>query len=441
MPHRSLNGIQIYYEEKGSGEPLLLLHGLGMNILAHVQEMEALAQQNRVIAMDARGHGKSDKPSMYTLQDHIDDVIALLDELHIEKTILLGGSMGSYIAQGVAMAVPERIHKLILVAAKSNGKTSSMARMMAEHEKETAGMEVYEKIQLLSKYMFHRLDRVGIWMNDFNQTCPAPTEAQQMAANKALEGFDFRPDLHRITARTLVIGGAHDGLNPPDEGRVIASLIPKAVFVEFDQSGHAPNIEEPDRFLETVNHFLKTSEPMDVAHLLEIYRDHLTVFSPEQLELRMNGKAWTLGQLYDHVIEVALEYLANAEACMNATGEDSGEKTNAGIVLFKLGGFPPVKIKLPEEWDHPAAGLSKKELAEGLEQVKEKVVDWMEKAKTVPPGQKVLHDGFGWLNSQEWVELVEMHFRHHLRQLGEFEAMLGIAPNQIKSSRLQSSTN
>lgn len=428
MPMLSNRGTGIYYEEKGSGKPLILLHGLGMNMRAHQQEIDALAEQYRVIAMDARGHGKSDKPSHYTFQEHIDDVVALMDELHIEQTMLLGFSMGSYIAQGVAIAVPERVDALILVAAKSNGKTSSTARLMAEHEEETAGLDLQEKIQLLSKYMFHKLGSVGKWMNDFNQTCPAPTEAQQAAANKALEGFDFRPELSRITARTLVIGGTHDGLNPPDEGRIIAALVPKAVFVEFDQSGHAPSIEEPERFLETLNAFLKTSCPMDIAQLLDTYRDRLDACSPEQLHRNFEGKAWTLGQLYDHIIQVGLEYLENAEACMNETEGEHREKTEAGEVLFKLGGFPPVKIKLPDAWDHPAADLGKEELKEGLERLKEKALDWKEKANAVPPGQKVLHGGYGWLNAKEWVELVEMHSRHHVPQFDEFEQRLGIAP-------------
>ncbi|WP_028401569.1 alpha/beta fold hydrolase [Ectobacillus panaciterrae] len=82
------------------------------------------------------------------------------------------------------------------------------------------------------------------------------TPEQQAAANKALEGFDFRPDLNKVTAKTLVISGKYDGLNPPELGREIASLIPDSTFVEFEKSGHAPNVEEHKYFMELVINFL-----------------------------------------------------------------------------------------------------------------------------------------------------------------------------------------
>lgn len=76
------------------------------------------------------------------------------------------------------------------------------------------------------------------------------------AADKAIEGFDFRQDLNRITAKTLVISGDHDELNPPEVGRETARLIPNAAFVEFNQSGHAPNVEQQLLFLDFVLEFL-----------------------------------------------------------------------------------------------------------------------------------------------------------------------------------------
>ncbi|MGV3465348.1 MAG: alpha/beta fold hydrolase, partial [Heyndrickxia sp.] len=82
------------------------------------------------------------------------------------------------------------------------------------------------------------------------------TPDEQAAANKALEGFDFRSDLHKITAETLVISGKYDGLNPPTLGKEIADLIPRSTFVEFEKSGHAPNAEEPEKFINIVKDFL-----------------------------------------------------------------------------------------------------------------------------------------------------------------------------------------
>ena len=255
MPEALLNNATLHYREEGNGTPLLLLHGLTGSMLMYENEIAQLKNDFRVIALDSRGHGKSEKPSSYTLKDHVQDVIALMDYLEIEKAHILGISMGSYIAQGVAIESPERVDKLILVSAKAHGKTSSMARLFAQYESELEGLDYPEKINYISRYIFHNLEAVGKSMKDMQSIMLTPE--QQAAANKALEGFDYRTNLHKITADTLVISGKYDGLNPPEEGREIAELIPKSTFMEFKASGHSPNVEEPVCFMKEITSFLK----------------------------------------------------------------------------------------------------------------------------------------------------------------------------------------
>jgi len=244
------------YEEHGQGEPILLLHGLTGNRHMFAHEVNILKKYFRVVLLDARGHGESSKPASYTLNDHVGDVLTLLDHLQIEQTYLLGVSMGSYIAQGVAIASPERVKKLILVATKSEGKTSSMEALFTRHENELEGLDFSEKVLKASKYMFHDLGAVAKWSQEAAEKSPALTPTEIAAANKALEGFDFREDLYRVTAETLVISGDYDELNPPEVGRATARLIPHATFAEFNQSGHAPNVEQPMLFLDFVLEFL-----------------------------------------------------------------------------------------------------------------------------------------------------------------------------------------
>src|ERR1700760_1660543 len=99
MSEIEINGIKLYAERKGSGFPLLLVHVLGgdstqMEIIAR-----PLAQNYTVISYDCRGHGRSEKPAAYSLQDHIQDALALLDHFGFAECHLLGVSMGSYIVQ------------------------------------------------------------------------------------------------------------------------------------------------------------------------------------------------------------------------------------------------------------------------------------------------------------------------------------------------------
>ena len=250
------NGTTLTYDEYGTGEPLLLLHGLTGNRHMYTEEIRVFKKYFRTIVLDARGHGESEKPASYTLDDHIGDVLRLMDHLLIEETYLLGVSMGSYIAQGVAIASPERVKKLILVATKSQGTTSSMEALFEQHAKELEGLDFSEKVMKVSPYMFHDLKAVGKWSHAASEKSQGLTANEITAANEALDGFDFRKDLYRVTAETLVISGDHDGLNPPKVGRETARLIPNATFVEFNQSGHAPNVEQPKLFLDFVLEFL-----------------------------------------------------------------------------------------------------------------------------------------------------------------------------------------
>lgn len=258
MPELLLNNAALYYEEEGKGDPLILLHGLTGNMLMYENEIDHLKNYFRVISLDSRGHGKSEKIPEYTLKDHIQDVIALMDYLEIKKVHLMGISMGSYIAQGVAIIAPDRIDKLLLVSAKSHGGSSSMARLFKQHEKELEGLNYPEKVKRVSGYIFKNLDAVEKSIGQTSERSIELTPEQQNAAQKALEGFDYRPDLNKVTADTLIINGKYDGLNPPKEGQEIASLIQKSTFIEFEESGHSPNIEEPEYFLKIITKFLNS---------------------------------------------------------------------------------------------------------------------------------------------------------------------------------------
>lgn len=257
-----LNGIDLHVEQTGEGVPLVMLHGLTANIETMRAEINRLSRSRRVIAIDSRGHGRSDKPSIYTLTDHVDDVLGVMNALGLTQVDLMGSSMGSYIAQGVAIREPGRVNKLVLVTPKAHGATSSVARLLAQHAAELQGKSEAEVQAFLFGLAFAPTTSAQVrasMMASMQQQAAAGlmlTPEQNLAANRALEGFDFRPDLARVTAKTLVISGRHDALNPPEEGELIAGLIPGARFEVLEHSGHVPNLEEPERFFELIESFL-----------------------------------------------------------------------------------------------------------------------------------------------------------------------------------------
>ncbi|OXT16717.1 hypothetical protein B9K06_14980 [Bacillus sp. OG2] len=161
--------------------------------------------------------------------------------------------------------------------------------------------------------------------------------------------------------------------------------------------------------------------------VMEIYKQSLGKYDLEQLRQIPADGVWSLAQMYDHVIVVADEYLDEAEACAAAEPVQDRGKTEFGEKLFREGGFPPVKIRLPDEMNQPPdnSGTSAS-LLERLVQLERRMRELGQKLDKIQPDLKTEHGGFGWLSAMEWHELAEMHFRHHLRQKGELEERLGI---------------
>lgn len=166
---------------------------------------------------------------------------------------------------------------------------------------------------------------------------------------------------------------------------------------------------------------------MTDLNMIETYKNALQNYSLEQLRHITAEGVWSIGQMYDHLILVAEEYLENVASCASLTEEQKLGKSEFGERLYKNGGFPPIKIKLPDELNAPPNNTdSKEELLSRLEQVEQKMKCWESKVDEINLNYKVKHGGFGWLNAREWYDLVSMHFCHHLRQKSELEHKLGI---------------
>jgi non-heme chloroperoxidase len=118
-------GIKMHYAEQGEarGEPIILLHGYSDSWFSFSRVLTPLSREARVYALDLRGHGKTDKPtSGYQMRDLAADVIAFMDAKGIVRATVVGHSMGSLVAQQVALAVPKRVSHLVLVGAPPTGR-------------------------------------------------------------------------------------------------------------------------------------------------------------------------------------------------------------------------------------------------------------------------------------------------------------------------------
>ena len=149
-------------------------------------------------------------------------------------------------------------------------------------------------------------------------------------------------------------------------------------------------------------------------------------YSEEDLKLTPALDSWSLGQVYRHLFQSAMFFqLGNVDFCTGSSENADGKKTEAGEKAFMECEFPPVEIKVP-----PSDRYTPKQ-PEDKAQIKKDLTMLIERMKTVPEKLenathhgKALHPALGYLNAIEWYQLIDMHFRHHMRQKEKLEKLI-----------------
>jgi 3-oxoadipate enol-lactonase len=237
--------------------PVLVLGpSLGTDLGLFDAQARDLADRHRVIRFDLRGHGGSPViPGPYTLADLADDVLRRLDELGVDRFAYAGVSLGGAIGLQLAVTVPERVTRLIVMASAAQFPDPPSWKARADRVR-AEGTE------------FLVPSRIGAWVTPaFAESHPEETERLlgmlrstpregYAACCETIETFDVRDRLTRITAPTLVIAGADDPATPPDTVRLIADGIPDATFVVVPQASHLVNAEQPQAVTAEIRRFL-----------------------------------------------------------------------------------------------------------------------------------------------------------------------------------------
>jgi len=241
------NGIVLHHQVLGQPDApaLVFNNSLGSDFRIWQEVVPAFANRFRVVLYDKRGHGLSDgPPAPYTIDEHTDDLFALLDHLAIGSAALVGLSVGGMIAQRAAVKAPDRVKALVLccTAAKIGSPDLWGQRIAAV---EQGGIEPIAESVLQRWFTpaFHesRKDELAGWRNMLVRM-PAHGYAGTCAA---IRDADLTPDAARIAAPTLCVAGDQDGSTPADVVRDTASLIPGARFETIAGCGHIPCVEKP----------------------------------------------------------------------------------------------------------------------------------------------------------------------------------------------------
>ena len=264
MPFTSNNGVKIYWEEDGVGEPLLLIMGLGGTLSSWWRILPLLTEKYRVIVFDNRGVGESDAPPPpYSLVEMMQDAKAVLDAAQVESANVLGLSMGGMIAQELALHFPEMVRSLILagtfcgstaaVWAKPEVQTTLMASGINSPEAAFWAMApfIYDESTPPSKIEEDLAARAGIFAS--RQSFIA-----QMMAMVWWPGTHSR--LNQIKSPTLVLHGVNDQLIPCQNGRIIANQIHNSKLIEMEKMSHIFMTDQPERSMAEILPFLENQD-------------------------------------------------------------------------------------------------------------------------------------------------------------------------------------
>ncbi|WP_201837083.1 3-oxoadipate enol-lactonase [Microvirga zambiensis] len=247
MAFASINGIVLQHQVVGpsDGPVLVFINSLGSDFRIWQEVVPAFADRFRVVLYDKRGHGLSDAPpAPYTIDEHADDLLGLLDHLRVDRFSLVGLSVGGLISQRLAVRCPERIQTITLCCTAAKiGTPELWAERIAGVENDGIEPLADNVLQRWFTPLFHQTHAAELagWRNMLVRT-PAHGYAGTCAA---IRDADLRSDAGRITIPTLCVAGDQDGSTPPDLVQSTADLIPGARFALIDGAGHIPCIEKP----------------------------------------------------------------------------------------------------------------------------------------------------------------------------------------------------
>ena len=262
MAFTRVNGINLYYEVHGKGEPLLLIMGLGANATGWWAQLPSFSREYQVIAFDNRGAGRSDKPNEpYSIGQMADDAHALLHELGVGPAHVFGMSLGGMVAQELVLRHPDSVRTLILGGTMAGGPTAMFAGPeVVQQFISLAGMPLVQALEaglalLYSEEYIARNKGELVRRALLNAHLMAPMYAIQRQF-MALVGFNTFARLGEIRSPSLVLTGTSDRVIPAQNSRLLAEGIAGARLVEFEGAGHGFLVERAEDVNATVLAFL-----------------------------------------------------------------------------------------------------------------------------------------------------------------------------------------
>lgn len=262
MPIAKVNGIDIYYEVEGTGQPLVLIGGMSCDVRLWDYIRTKLAKHFQLVAFDNRGSGRSSSPdSPYSIQDMAFDTALLLDLLGIAKAHVLGFSMGGAIAQMLAYQKPALVDKLILchsLIKLTPPSALGMKFLLDLHRMNINSALLAEGVApwLFSSRFLADPQKVAYFVESIVKNLHPQSFEGHFHQLNALMGFDSTQWLDKILSHTLVIAGEDDFLCPIEQSKSLSENIPQALLIALPKMAHMSLIEIPNKLNKILLDFL-----------------------------------------------------------------------------------------------------------------------------------------------------------------------------------------
>jgi 2-hydroxy-6-oxonona-2,4-dienedioate hydrolase len=249
-----------------SKPPLLFLHGTGGHAEAYIRNLGSHGAYFHTMAIDLIGHGFStlvERP--LEIRDYVEHVLAVLDELGLDRVDLSGESLGGWVAARMAIDHPERVRRVVLNTAGGTRADPAVMERIRALSMRAVEAPTWEFVKERLQWLMADPARVTDDLVATRQAIYAqPGMVESMRGTLALQVMEIRQrnllsddDLTRIACPTLVLWTSHDPTAPPEEGRRIAAVIPGATFALMEDCGHWPQFERPDEFNRIHQEFLR----------------------------------------------------------------------------------------------------------------------------------------------------------------------------------------
>lgn len=278
----TVEGVNIHYFCGGSGPPLVLVHGLGSSAAVEFYfNLEPLAARHRVLAIDLPGFGHSDKPILeYTIELFVRAVRDLMAAENLDRAAVMGVSMGGRVALGLALESPQTVERLILVDALGvgaprrvlayrilltrglgeltlSGTARALRRMKPATIRRFWGWYLRRPQGVDHILSDQRIADHGVLLSTPEYRAAYLSALRSIAGMRDLrDGITVQDRLNELRMPTLLIWGRHDHIFPAAHAQSALQQLPRGRVEIFEDSGHTPQMEEPERFNRVVLDFL-----------------------------------------------------------------------------------------------------------------------------------------------------------------------------------------